>query len=98
MLATNFQIQLLIIYGLINVTTRRQPNLHESPGSSEYSTGSTVISQTAEESIDLSQPEIGTHLQESKFVSGSTCIGEQKNIGESQKEILPKIISERGNE
>lgn len=73
----------------------RQPNLHESPGSSEYSTGSTVISQTAEESIDLSQPEIGTHLQESKFVSGSTCIGEQKNIGESQKEILPKIISER---
>ncbi|XP_022956965.1 transcription factor MYB124-like isoform X1 [Cucurbita moschata] len=72
----------------------RESNLHESPGSSEYSTGSTLVSQTAEEKIDQSQPEIGTHHQEPKFESGSTCTGEQNN-GESEKEILPKTNLER---
>lgn len=92
-----FRFKLLIICGLINVIARRQPNLHESPGSSEYSTGSTIVSQTAEEKIDQSQPEIGTHHQEAKFES-STCTGEQNNIGESEKEILLKTTLERGNE
>ncbi|CAK9316688.1 unnamed protein product [Citrullus colocynthis] len=73
----------------------REPNLHESPGSSEYSTGSTLVSQTAEEKIDQSQPEIGTCHQEPKFESESTCTGEQNNIGESDKEILLKTSLER---
>ncbi|XP_008446326.2 transcription factor MYB124 isoform X1 [Cucumis melo] len=73
----------------------REPNLHESPGSSEYSTGSTLVSQTAEEKIDQSQPEIGTHHQEPQFESGSSCTREQYNIGESEKEILPKTNLER---
>ena len=88
---------LLIICSLINVMACRESNLHESPGSSEYSTGSTLVSQTAEEKIDQSQPEIGTHHQEPKFESGSTCTGEQNN-GESEKEILPKTNLERGNQ
>ena len=82
-----FRLKLLIICGLINFTARRQPNLHESPGSSEYSTGSTIVSQAVEEKIDQSQPEIGTHHQEA-----------QNNIGESEKEILLKTTLERGNE
>ncbi|XP_038892946.1 transcription factor MYB124 isoform X2 [Benincasa hispida] len=73
----------------------REPNLHESPGSSEYSTGSTLVSQTVEEKLDQSQPEIGTRHQEPKFESGSTCTGEQNNIGESAKEILSKTNLER---
>ncbi|XP_022945254.1 transcription factor MYB124-like [Cucurbita moschata] len=62
----------------------RQPNLHESPGSSEYSTGSTIVSQAVEDKIDQSQPEIGTHHQEAP-----------NNIGESEKEILLKTTLER---
>lgn len=89
---------LLFIFGLINEMACREPNLHESPGSSEYSTGSTLVSQTAEEKIDQSQPEIGTHHQEPQFESGSSCTREQYNIGESEKEILPKTNLERGNE
>ncbi|XP_022151137.1 transcription factor MYB124 isoform X2 [Momordica charantia] len=70
----------------------RQPSLHESPGSSEYSTGSTLVSQTAEEKIGQSQSEIGTHHQEAKFESGSTCTGEQNDFGESEKEIPKKTL------
>ncbi|KAA8533001.1 hypothetical protein F0562_032882 [Nyssa sinensis] len=67
----------------------RQPDLYEeSPGSSEYSTGSTLLSQTAGDKTDQSQSEpcalhhdIGAELQ-------STHIKEQNDNGECENGIL----------
>ncbi|CAL5428861.1 unnamed protein product [Camellia sinensis] len=67
----------------------RQPDLYEeSPGSSEYSTGSTLLSQTAGDKTEQSQDELCALHQDSIAESQSTRIGEQNGIGDCENGIL----------
>ncbi|XP_004297324.1 PREDICTED: myb-related protein 315-like isoform X1 [Fragaria vesca subsp. vesca] len=67
----------------------RQPDLYdESPGSSEYSTGSTLLSQTECYKMEQNEAEIGTINQEIPPESQSIHIGGQNKIGELEKGIV----------
>lgn len=67
----------------------RQPDLYdESPGSSEYSTGSTLLSQTECYKMEQNEAEIGTINQEFSPESQSLQIGGQNNVGELEKGIV----------
>ncbi|XP_050375201.1 transcription factor MYB124-like isoform X3 [Argentina anserina] len=67
----------------------RQPDLYdESPGSSEYSTGSTLLSQTECYKLEENDFEIGTINQDFPPESQSIHTGGQNNIGELQKGIV----------
>ncbi|PRQ40819.1 putative transcription factor MYB-HB-like family [Rosa chinensis] len=67
----------------------RQPDLYdESPGSSEYSTGSTLLSQTECYKMEQIEAEIGTITQDIPHELQTIHIGEQNNIGELEKGIV----------
>ncbi|KAH7511253.1 hypothetical protein FEM48_ZijujUnG0030200 [Ziziphus jujuba var. spinosa] len=64
----------------------RQPDLYdESPGSSEYSTGSTLVSHTAVDRAEQMQAEIGAAHQD---VGQTFHIGDKNGLGECDKGIL----------
>lgn len=67
----------------------RQPDLYEeSPGSSEYSSGSTILSHTAGNKMEQTQAEIGSLHQDIGTGLQSIHIGEQKDVGECEKGVL----------
>ncbi|KAL6983515.1 Transcription factor [Sarracenia purpurea var. burkii] len=67
----------------------RQPDLHEeSPGSSEYSTGSTLLSQIAGNKTEQSEVDLCALHQDSIIGSQSTHIGDQYSIGNCENGIL----------
>ncbi|KAL6294703.1 hypothetical protein ACE6H2_002845 [Prunus campanulata] len=66
----------------------QQPDLYdESPGSSEYSTGSTLLSQT-ECYVEQNEAEIGTLIEEIQPGSQSIPIGGENDVRECEKGIV----------
>lgn len=73
----------------------RQPDLYdESPGSSEYSTGSTLVSHTAVDRAEQMQAEIGAAHQD---VGQTFHIGDKNGLGECDKGILSGGTGSQGN-
>ncbi|CAL5398979.1 unnamed protein product [Camellia sinensis] len=71
----------------------RQPDLYEeSPDSSEYSTGSTLLSQTAGDKMEESREELCALHLDSVAESQSTHIGDQIFIGDCENGILSGAI------
>ena len=76
----------------------RQPDLYEeSPDSSEYSTGSTLLSQTAGDKMEESREELCALHLDSVAESQSTHIGDQIFIGDCENGILSGAITNQGN-
>lgn len=76
----------------------RQPDLYdESPGSSEYSTGSTLASHTADGKTEQTPAEIVEAHQDVGPGSQSIHIGEKNSLGECDKEILSGGTGSQGN-
>ncbi|KAF5449678.1 hypothetical protein F2P56_030098 [Juglans regia] len=74
----------------------REPDLYEeSPGSSEYSTGSTLLSHAAENKMEQPQADIGS-LHQDITRSQSIHIGEQKDVGECQKGMISDATTKQG--
>ncbi|CAL5419197.1 unnamed protein product [Camellia sinensis] len=72
----------------------RQPDLYEaSPYSSEYSTGSTLLSQTAGDKMEESREELCALHIDSVAESQSTHIGDQIFIGDCENGILSGAIT-----
>jgi myb proto-oncogene protein len=68
-----------------NQPSWRQPDLfEESQGSSDFSTGSTVIPQTAGDKTQHSQGKLCAQHQDTLFESQSIPIGDQNSIGDCQ--------------
>lgn len=73
----------------------RQPDLYdESPGSSEYSTGSTLVSHTVGDRTEQKQAKIGAAHQD---VGQSIHTGDKNGIGECDKGILSGGTISQGN-
>ncbi|KAM1300146.1 hypothetical protein EV1_011510 [Malus domestica] len=67
----------------------RQPDLYEeSPGSSEYSTGSTLLSQTEYYQVEKNEVEIGSLNQEIRPGSQSIPIEGKNGVGDCEKGIF----------
>ncbi|PSR88351.1 Myb-related protein like [Actinidia chinensis var. chinensis] len=67
----------------------RQPDLYEdSPGSSEYSTGSTLLSQQAGDKTEQSQSELRGLHEDIVVESQSTSIGNQNGIGDCENGLI----------
>ncbi|XP_062111660.1 transcription factor MYB124 isoform X2 [Humulus lupulus] len=74
----------------------RQPDLYdESPDSSEYSTGSTTMSQTAGDKTDQSQAEICASHQDVGCSSQSIHVGEESCVGECDNGMICGGTSEQ---
>ncbi|KAL7260960.1 hypothetical protein ACSBR1_006597 [Camellia fascicularis] len=72
----------------------RQPHLYEeSPDSSEYSTGSTLLSQTAGDKMEESREELCALHLDSVVESQSTPIGDQIFIGDCENGIISGAIT-----
>lgn len=75
----------------------RQPDLYdESPGSSEYSTGSTLLSQT-ECYVEQNEAEIGTLIEEIQPGSQSIPIRGENDVRECEKGIVSSGTRKQGN-
>ncbi|XP_048441065.1 transcription factor MYB124-like isoform X1 [Pyrus x bretschneideri] len=67
----------------------QQPDLYnDSPGSSEYSTGSTLLSQTECYQVEQNEVEIGSPNQEIRLGSHSIPIEGQNDVGDCEKGIV----------
>ncbi|KAL6969556.1 Transcription factor [Sarracenia purpurea var. burkii] len=66
----------------------RQPDLYESPDSSEFSTGSTLLSQTAVDKTEECQGELCAVCQDTLTEIQSTHIGDQICVGDYGNGIL----------
>ncbi|KAL5759568.1 hypothetical protein ACOSP7_018085 [Xanthoceras sorbifolium] len=84
----------------------RQPDLYESPASSEYSTGSTIIPHPARDKTDqiqagvcASHQDIGAELQ-SVHIGESRCLGEQdkRSANTNQAEFFPSGVEDTNND
>lgn len=76
----------------------RQPDLYdESPGSSEYSTGSTLVSHTANSKTEQTTAEIVEAHQDLGPGSQSIPIGERNDLAECDKDILSGGTASQGN-
>ncbi|KAG2707238.1 hypothetical protein I3760_05G139400 [Carya illinoinensis] len=74
----------------------REPDLYEeSPGSSEYSTGSTLLSHVAENKMEQPQADIGS-LHQDIARSQSIHIGDQKDVGECQRGMISDATTKQG--
>lgn len=80
---TNDQLEAFFVRNINNmfVCYHRQPDLfEESQGSSDFTTGSTLISQTAGDKMRHSQGKLCAQNQDTLLESQSTPIGDQNSI------------------
>lgn len=77
----------------------RQPDLcDESPGSSEYSTGSTLLSNIDGNKMEHAQAEICSLHQDIRTRSQSIHIGEHEDVGEFETGVTSGATIKQGNE
>ncbi|KAB1208024.1 Myb-related protein B [Morella rubra] len=75
----------------------RQPDLYEeSPGSSDYSTGSTLLSHTAGNNMEQAQAEMGSVHQDLGTGSQLCHIGEEKDGSECEKSLISGAATKQG--
>ena len=76
----------------------RQPDLYdESPGSSDYSTGSTLLLHSASNKLEQGHTEICSLHQDIGTGSESIHIEEQKDVGECENGFISGATPKQGN-